>query len=271
MASSGSPSGRRAARVETAKADLARALLAEGWQPTAIEAYTRRHDPRYWLGVDREARLRHARLLAKADQERLPIAIDIDVEPFEARTRFTFYMADHPGLFMRLAGALALSGVTILDAHVFTTSDGMALDTVGCQEAETFEAVTDEARIARIRQNVMRALSGELFLERELVGRRSLPRRADVFKVEPRVLVNNSASRTHSLIEVNGRDRPGLLFDLAKGLKELGLVIHSAHISTYGERVVDVFYVKDVFGLKIEHPSKLRRIERILGQALAAG
>ncbi|MCB1883846.1 MAG: [protein-PII] uridylyltransferase [Geminicoccaceae bacterium] len=271
MASSGSPSGRRAARVEAAKEELAKTLLGEGWEAAAVEAYVRRHDPRYWLGVDRAARLRHARLVAEADRERLPIAIDVDSEPFEARTRFTFYLPDHPGLFMQLAGALALSGVSIVDAHVFTTSDGMALDTLGCQEAETFEAVSDAARIGRIRQNVMRALSGDLSLERALAGRRSLPKRADVFKVEPRVLVNNSASRTHSLIEVNGRDRPGLLFDLAKGLKELGLVIHSAHISTYGERVVDVFYVKDVFGLKVEHPSKLRRIERTLGQTLAAG
>ena len=63
----------------------------------------------------------------------------------------------------------------------------------------------------------------------------------------------------------NGRDRPGLLFDLASTLKDLGLVIHSAHISTYGERVVDVFYVKDIFGMKIMHKGKRRRIrERLL-------
>jgi [protein-PII] uridylyltransferase len=66
------------------------------------------------------------------------------------------------------------------------------------------------------------------------------------------------------VIEVNGRDRPGLLYDVAKTLKDLGMVIFSAHISTYGERVVDVFYVKDVFGLKVTQPSKLRQIQRML-------
>ena len=87
-----------------------------------------------------------------------------------------------------------------------------------------------------------------------------------MFEVEPRVLIDNTASRTHSVIEVNGRDRPGLLFDLAKSLKDLGLVIHSAHISTYGERVVDVFYVKDVFGLKIAHRSKMQRVQKAAGR-----
>ena len=91
-----------------------------------------------------------------------------------------------------------------------------------------------------------------------------------MFQVEPRVLIDNNASRTHSVIEVNGRDRPGLLFELAKTLKDLGLVIHSAHISTYGERVVDVFYVKDVFGLKIAHRSKMQRVQKQLAEALTA-
>src|SRR5690606_11849328 len=133
---------------------------------------------------------------------------------------------------------------------IFTTADGMALDTFGVQDAERTAAVDDPARFARIERQVRRVLAGEVSLEHELAGRRSaiLPRRTDVFTVEPRVLVNNQASRTHSVVEVNGRDRPGLLFALAKALKERGLVIHSAHISTYGERVVDVFYVKDVFG-----------------------
>ena len=90
-----------------------------------------------------------------------------------------------------------------------------------------------------------------------------------MFQVEPRVLIDNTASRTHSVIEVNGRDRPGLLFELAKSLKDLGLVIHSAHISTYGERVVDVFYVKDVFGLKIAHRSKMQRVQKQLAEALS--
>jgi [protein-PII] uridylyltransferase len=171
---------------------------------------------------------------------------------------------------MKVAGALALSGASIVDAHIFTTNDGMALDILGFQDQGEHGAIGDPGRLERIRRNIEKALGGEIWLEKALAARRSLPRRADIFQVEPRVLIDNTASRTHSVIEVNGRDRPGLLFDLAKTLKELGLVIHSAHISTYGERVVDVFYVKDVFGLKLTQRNKQQRLERSLAEVLRA-
>jgi [protein-PII] uridylyltransferase len=193
------------------------------------------------------------------------------VDRFHARTEVLVFAPDHPGLFMRVAGALALSGASIVDARIFTTSDGMALDSFGIQNVEDLSAVDDPSRLRRIRSNVAQALAGAIRLDQALEGRRSLPKRADVFEVEPRVLIDNNASRTLTVIEVNGRDRPGLLYDLAKSLKDLGVVIVSAHISTYGERVVDVFYVKDVFGLKITQGQKLRQIQRRLAAGLGAG
>ena len=78
-----------------------------------------------------------------------------------------------------------------------------------------------------------------------------------MFEVEPRVLVDNNASRTLTVLEVNGRDRPGLLYDVAKTLKDLGVVIVSAHITTYGERVVDVFYVTERDGQKPRSEERL--------------
>jgi [protein-PII] uridylyltransferase len=90
-----------------------------------------------------------------------------------------------------------------------------------------------------------------------------------VFRVQPRVLIDNEASRTHTVVEVNGRDRPGLLYDVTGALTGLSLQISSAKVSTYGERAVDVFYVKDVFGLKIEHEGKLAKIRARLMAALA--
>ncbi len=267
----GDSQGRRAGRIERAKEKLTKALAGlpeQPWGAEAIETYLARHDPRYWLGSLPEEHLRHALIVGRADAERAPLAVDFRVDEFRARTEMLLYGADHPGLFMKVAGALALSGVSIVDAHIFTTTDGMALDTLGFQDASTRLAVTDQARLGRIRDNTEKALRGEIWLEKALAGRRSLPARADVFQVEPRVLIDNTASRTHSVIEVNGRDRPGLLFELAKTLKDLGLVIHSAHISTYGERVVDVFYVKDVFGLKIAHRGKMQRVQKRLAEAL---
>jgi [protein-PII] uridylyltransferase len=269
----GDPHGRRMERIEHAKDRLVQRLSTlpgEPWPTKAIEGYLARHDPRYWLGFGADEHLRHAQIVHQSDAQRMPLAIDFRTDEFRARSELLLYAADHPGLFMKVAGALALSGVSIVDAHIFTTVDGMALDTLGFQDAATREAVTDQGRLGRIRDSIEKALRGEIWLEKALAGRRSLPKRADVFEVEPRVLIDNSASRTHSVLEVNGRDRPGLLFELAKTLKDLGLVIHSAHISTYGERVVDVFYVKDVFGLKIAHRSKMQRVQKQLAEVLAA-
>ena len=88
-----------------------------------------------------------------------------------------------------------------------------------------------------------------------------------MFRVAPRVLIDNKASVGHTVIEVNGRDRLGFLHDITATLTALGLQIASAHVSTYGERAVDVFYVKDARGLKVEHED---RVEAIRAKLLAA-
>ena len=87
----------------------------------------------------------------------------------------------------------------------------------------------------------------------------------------PRVLVDNKASASHTVIEVNGRDRPGLLYEVTRELTRLNLQISSAKISTYGEKVVDVFYVKNLFGHKVEQPAKLTEIRNTLEAVLAKG
>ena len=114
-------------------------------------------------------------------------------------------------------------------------------------------------------------LTGDLKPHRELARPPAFPSRTRVFTVAPRVLVDNKASASHTVIEVNGRDRPGLLFELTRTLTSLNLQVSSAKISTYGEKVVDVFYVKDLFGHKVEHPTKLTDIRRTLEAVLAQG
>ncbi|MEZ5935509.1 MAG: [protein-PII] uridylyltransferase [Alphaproteobacteria bacterium] len=236
-----------------------------------LAAYMDRHDPRYWTSFDTPAHLRHVAIVAEADKKKPHFGLDFYIDSFRARTELVVYAADHPGLFMKIAGAIALAGASIVDARIFTTADGMALDSFGVQNIEARTAVEDKAKLERIRQQVIKSLAGEVWPDRLLANRKSLPTRTEVFAVEPRVLINNQASRTHTVLEVNGRDRPGLLYDVTKALKDLGLAISSAHIATYGERVVDVFYVKDVFGLKIRQPSKMRQVQNHLVKALTEG
>ncbi len=259
----------RQARVQAARGQFSEACTF--WSGEALTHYMNRHDPRYWTGFDTPAHLRHAEIIAEADKNDPPFGMDFYIDRFRARTELVVYAADHPGLFMRIAGALALAGSSIVDARIFTTTDGLALDSFGIQNVEERTAVEDTAKLKRIRKQVIKALAGEIWPDRMLANRKSLPKRTEVFAVEPRVLINNQASRTHSVLEVNGRDRPGLLYDVTKALKDLGLMISSAHIATYGERVVDVFYVKDMFGLKLRQPSRIKQVQRHLVAVLTEG
>jgi [protein-PII] uridylyltransferase len=187
----------------------------------------------------------------------------------------TIYTGDHPGLFSRLCGAMALAGANIVGAQIFTMSNGMALDTFQLQDAAGIAdgsargAFDRPERLARLAIHIEQALSGRVRLRETFSRRPTIVSRTSVFRVPPRVLIDNSASATHTLIEVNGRDRPGLLYEVTRTLTSLGLSISTAKIATYGERVVDVFYVKDVFGHKVDQEPKAKRIRERLLAALA--
>ncbi len=195
----------------------------------------------------------------------------METQPLPARavTEVTVYADDHAGLFSRIAGALAVAGASIVDARIHTLTNGMALDTFWIQDAAggAFEA---PHRLARLYVLIEQALSGRLRLTAEIrkASRALLGRRMRAIHVPPRVVIDNHASNTHTVLEVNGRDRPGLLHDVTAAISEHGLQIASAHVTTYGVRAVDVFYVKDIFGLKIENDHKLAQLREALLTAL---
>ncbi len=182
----------------------------------------------------------------------------------------TVYTADHPGLFSRVAGAMAVAGASIDAARIFTLANGMALDTFYVRNAVGGPFDRPE-HLARLKRAVERTLAGSLKPWQELARRKSpIPSRLRVFQVTPRVLIDNKASARDTVIEVNGRDRPGLLYDVTRALSKLQLMIHGARIATYGARAVDVFYVQDALGDKIESPARLARIRARLLEALGA-
>ncbi|MGQ0662640.1 MAG: [protein-PII] uridylyltransferase [Pseudomonadota bacterium] len=259
-------------RVEAAKAAL-RAELAD-WSAADLAQHFTRGYPAYWLSLDPSTQARHARLVRQAEADGAPVALASRIDRARAITEITVYTADHPGLFSRIAGAMALAGANILAAQIFTMANGMALDTFAIQRAPTGTGEAGAAfdkpeRLARLATLIEQSLSRRLDLKAALARRPAFLARTRVFTVPPRVLIDNQASALHTLIEVNGRDRPGLLYDITSALTELGLSITTAKIATYGERVVDVFYVKDVFGHKIDHDYKLARIRERLLAALA--
>jgi [protein-PII] uridylyltransferase len=250
----------RARRVGLAQAEF-RAEI-KGWEPAAIERYVARHYPAYWLKVDLARKLEHAHFLRSAEEAGKTLATSVSFDSGHV-TILTVLAPDHPWLLSVIAGACASAGANIVDAQIFTTTDGLALDTIFV--SREFERDEDEGRRAiRIADAIERALCGDLKLP-EVVAKRAAPKgRIKAFAVEPEVNINNAWSNRYTVVEMSGLDRPGLLYELTTTLSRLNLNIASAHVATFGERAVDVFYVTDLLGAKISSPTRHAAIKRAL-------
>ena len=264
----GATAGARDSRIAEAQ-DEARKLLPE-FTDQEFNAFVARGYPFYWLSLDAETHARHARLMREADRGGAPLSVETRIEPQRAVTEVTLYTADHAGLFSRIAGALAVNGCNIVDAKIMTMANGMALDTFWVQD-QNGEPVDRPDKLARLSVAFENVLTGDLKPHREFARPPAIQSRTSVFTVPPRVLIDNQASYSHTVIEVNGRDRPGLLHELTRELTGLKLQVSSAKISTYGEKVVDVFYVKNLFGHKVEQEDRLTEIRAALTEVLAKG
>ena len=251
----------RARRVAMAQAEF-RAEFTD-WPPAEIERYIARLYPAYWLKVDLPRKIAHAQFVRAAERDGRSLATDVGFDAPRAVTELTVLAPDHPWLLSYLAGACATAGANIVDAQIYTTTDGMALDTIAI--SREFEREEDEVRRAnRVTAAIEKALHGDLRLP-EVAVKRGLPKgRIGAFAVEPEVIINNHWSNRYTVIEISGLDRPGLLYELTATLSKLNLNIASAHVATFGERAVDVFYVTDLMGAKIASPTRTAAIKRAM-------
>jgi [protein-PII] uridylyltransferase len=260
----------RDVRVKRARTQAEEVLADLGWPEKDRAFFLGLGYPGYWLSFDPDTHVRHARMVRDAEARKAPLTVETEPLPARAVTEVTVYAADHAGLFSRIAGALAVAGASIVDARIHTLTNGMALDTFWVQDAAG-GAFDQPHRLAKLYVLVEQALSGHLRLDREIpkLAQALMGRRMRAIHVPPRVVIDNRASNSYTVLEVNGRDRPGLLHDVTSAISEQGLQIGSAHVSTYGVRAVDVFYVKDVFGLKVENERKLATLRDALLGALS--
>jgi len=251
---------RAADRLEALGTSLRDLLPDEG--PAEIDRFLERVPRGYLLATRAEQAARHFPLL------RPPVG------RHEVRTlsgpgarpgtyALTVVASDRPGLLSWIAGSLSLAGLSILTAHVFTTDDGVAMDVFEVEGA--FEARIGEDRWREFRTLLRRAIDGRLSLEHRVEQKRThYPRPSAEVPVE--IGVHNDASDFFTVVEVGAPDRIGLLFDVTRTLAELHLDVHLAKVATYGHRVVDVFYVRDDLGRKVEDPERIAELE----QAVAA-
>jgi [protein-PII] uridylyltransferase len=228
---------------------LAKAL---GWKSKIARAYARRLPDSYWLAEPIDIQLSNARQVADAEAHIGEAKPSILAEDEEARgaTRVTVFTPDREGLFFRICAGLATAGASIIDARIHTTRDGMALDNLLVQDGRG-RSYSDK----RLRNRLVRSVESALTKERppELPRGSAPGDKAAAFHVAPSVAIAERASSRTTVVEVNALDRPGLLARLALAIHNCGHELHSAHVATYGERAVDVFYLSSAKGQKLSH------------------
>jgi len=255
--------GGRAARLEQAEDRIREALSGRPAQD--VEAFLRSVPAAYLQWVRPPDAAVHADLMKGAPE---PTEVRSDVRP--GRTPGTYLITvvarDRLGLLADIAGSLSVSGLAILGAHAFTSERGVALDEFEVRGA--FEPNVSPERWDRFRSILQEAVDGADVGHRLRAIRARYPPPA--VTIRPNVRIDQETSQLSTIVEVEGPDRIGLLFDLAKALSELRLDVHLARVATYGPRVVDVFYVTDEAGQKIVEPERLAALERDLAAAVSS-
>ena len=249
--------GRDAAAHLEGLIDALRGLLRKENQ-AAVDAYVDRVPRGYLLAVTPDTAARHFRLLTPP-LGATELRTDARAGERSGTYDLTVVVRDRPGLLAKIAGALSLNGINILSAHAFTTEDGVAVDIFVVDSL--FEEEVDEDRWRRFRSDLRKALEGRVSLDyRVREKRRHYPEHK--VPTATSVKIDNGVSDFFTVVEVSAPDRIGLLFDVARAFHELELDVHVAKVATFGTRVVDAFYVRDLFGMKVEDPEHIREIER---------
>jgi [protein-PII] uridylyltransferase len=225
-------------------AEAARRELAEK-SGKPIDAWLAALEDSYWLNHDAGALRWHAGELVRARAEGAVPHVATRIRKQQGVTEVLIYANDRAGLFASLASALSASGANIVGARVHTSSDGAAVDVFSIQTADhrPFGA-DDPMTLKRLAARLVQAAKSD-----HAPPAPAPPSRRNVaFAIEPWVRIDNEITPNATVIEASGRDRLGLLAELARVCAEAGVSIISAHIETLGERASDVFYVQEQEG-----------------------
>jgi [protein-PII] uridylyltransferase len=211
----------------------------------------------------------HMKLIEKF---RKGIGMDVIFHPNEEYDEFTFWGFDEVGIFSKLCGVIAASGINILGARIITRNDARILDTFYVNRLS--KSTSKDKEIWNKLWNALnRVLEGQVDVE-ELVSRRKKNKaiyEKTIPKNPTRIEIDNESSDSSTVIDIYTHDRIGLLYDITKTLAKLGLSVDYAKISTKVDQVADVFYVSEVEGKKVLEAEKLENIKSALLKAIEVG
>jgi len=225
--------------------------------PEVVSEYAE-HLPERYLSCHSAEEISHHIEMARSLEKKLLLA-EWEIEK-ETRSRVTVCTKDRYGLFSKITGSMFLNRLNILEAQIHTWGNGIALDTFWVEDATK----DIERRLQQFKNDLEEILGGKVQLK-ELLSKRKEPngiKQKVIPRVSVEVKVNNQDSDFYSIVEVTGQDRMGILYEITQALTDSGCEIHFARVSTLGNRIVDVFYIQDEWGEKIEEKSKMDRLKR---------
>lgn len=257
----------RAERVAAKKKSVAAMLGTQAHLVTDLEES---FNDTYWIAEPEDVIALNLPHYAAATAAGDSLSIHTEYHHALGATLVTVIGDDHPGLFYRIAGAIHLAGGNIIDARIHTNRSGKAVDNFLVQDP-LGKPFSEPQQLKRLQKSIEDSLANKIDMVPSLAKRPLKQMRAEHFRIAPQVNFDNDASNRFTVIEVNATDRPALLNRLTRAMFEQSLLINSAHITHYGERAVDTFYVTDLLGGKLQSKDRLQKVERALLAAIAAG
>ncbi|MBF0426516.1 MAG: [protein-PII] uridylyltransferase [Magnetococcales bacterium] len=236
------------ARQARQKRESVLEILTPDYSPATVNNYLDRFYSDYFVGNEPEDIADH--FIALAEQLHQPLAVAFLPNPRSDTTTLLVHTMDHAGLFAEISGALAAESANILAANGNLTRDGMVFDIFVIEEPKG-GAIRSEEKLSRIEKTLRAVLTGHVHPDQLLAGSKMTTRKHELFEVPSTVEWDNDFSDTSTVLEINALDRLGLLYAVTREMERQGIQIGTAKVSTYGERAVDVFYLKDMFGLKL--------------------
>jgi len=243
-------------------------LLQYDLPATLVRQELKAMSTRHLLGFSPHQLASHVRKLVGLSGDR-PLDVTIDHTGEQGASIITICTYDIPALFSKIAGVTAANGLNILTADILSLTNGKVLDVL---TVNTPHGVMpqDDARWGRFVRELGDVLAGVISVDALVERRRSsraLLRQRPASRYPTRIEFDNDISDEYTVIDVYTDDSLGLLYRMTKALSSKGLSIGVARISTKGDQVADVFYVKDIFGHKVTDETKLEELKGLLLEA----
>ncbi len=248
--------------VETTKEFFKSNLLKNGIKNELIEQYCDNYYKNYWEIFNLQTLINHFHIFKKMLDDKEKFKIYLSKESDLQATELIVIAPDHHGLFSLISGLVAASGYDVVSAKIITRSDGYALDTFFIQNKDKKPILEDNSR-KKLIKTISLGLEGNFDIEKALnIKWEEIPARFRAVKAPTRIIVDNKTSENFTILDIKCKNAPGVLYKITKTLTSLGIQINTANVSTYGDRVVDIFYIKNAFGSKVDDKTTIDKIKK---------